>query len=266
MRFLFLAVLICLSHSAHAQFGGNDIIDIDTDDLNNGGDIFSDYSEDIDSANQLEDERFFSHGRFYTFSFNTGLTTFTGNRGLVTEDDNPSWGLQVSYFLNFRVSYQLGIEFSKHSMFFSGSTFGSGADRVYQLIEVSMLRPYFGVRYHIDTSNLNTALTYSNPYLTARLEYWYQKNKFSGQEEFIPTESGGGIGLGIGGGLEFPIVLREYYIGIEFLYHTVNFFDKETIQYRELETDTPVSNPTVESIEDLTGDAFTFMVSYIINW
>lgn len=44
-----------------------------------------------------------------------------------------------------------------------------------------MLRAYFPYRYYIDTADLGVAITYSNPYLITRFEYWYMTNKFIDQ-------------------------------------------------------------------------------------
>ena len=121
-----------------------------------------------------------------------------------------------------------------------------------------MLRAFFGYRYYIDTSDLGTAITFSNPYFVGRFEYWYTTNKFvdlSGLDD----ETGGGVGLGLGFGLEFPIKLRESYLGVEFLIHQVNFFDKYTQDYAP-------KNPDGPGYEDLTGKAWTVLVSYVINW
>jgi len=120
------------------------------------------------------------------------------------------------------------------------------------LVQVGQLRVYTGYRYYIDTSNLGTAITYSNPYFTGRLEYWYTTNKFIDNPN-IGNRSGGGLGVGLGGGLEFPIKLKEAYLGVEVLYHNVNFDDKNTGSFQ----------PTVE---DLSGEAITTMMSYIWSW
>ena len=106
MRFpkTILPLLLLLSVSAsHAQFGGelSNPFNGGDDDLEIGGDIFSDFNEDLDTNKVLEDERFYRYGRFFSFSLGLGTTTFTGNRGLAYDDDNPSYNFGVSYFLNF---------------------------------------------------------------------------------------------------------------------------------------------------------------------
>ena len=57
-------------------------------------------------------------------------------------------------------------------------------------------------------------MTYSNPYFVTRAEYWQTTNKFIDRTD-LPKDSGGGLGLGIGGGLEFPIRLKENYLNVD---------------------------------------------------
>ena len=64
-------------------------------------------------------------------------------------------------------------------------------------------------------------MTYSNPYFVGRLEYWYQTNTFP-EKKNLSDESAGGLGTGIGFGLEFPIELKKTYFNVEFLYHYDN--------------------------------------------
>ena len=243
----------------HAQEASNDIFSADDDDLNVGGDIFTDFNEDIENTKLVEDERFYRYGRFFSFNLSLGLTTFDGNRGLAYENLPPTYGLSFTFFKDFQSAYGLGFEFSKHSMFlkdavrkFPDTNLPPG------FVDISMLRVFFSYRYYIDTANLGTAITYSNPYFIGRLEYWYTTNDFQDQKE-VPKDTGGGLGAGIGFGLEFPIELKESYIGLEFLFHSVAFFDKNTSDYA----------PQQEGgygFNDLGGNAYSTMVSYVFNW
>ena len=113
-------------------------------------------------------------------------------------------------------------------------------------------------RYYIDTANLGTAITYSNPYFIGRLEYWYQTNKYVDQTA-LPKDVGGGLGFAAGFGLEFPIELKESYIGLEFLVHAVNFPDKNSEKFAP-------KNAGGYGFENLGGNAYTIFVSYIFNW
>jgi hypothetical protein len=254
MRYLLLIFLLLTSLS-HAQAPALDLDD--EDELNIGGDIFSDFNEDIEDAQVLEDERFYRYGRFFSFQVGIGLTTFDGNRGIAYENHPPTYALGYNYFKDFHSSFGLGLEFSKHSMFIADSvqlcrqTGGCG------LIEVNITRTYFSYRYYIDTTNLGTAITYSNPYLTGRLEYWYVTNKYKDRNT-LPNDTGGGLGLGLGFGLEFPIVIKESYLNLEMIYHSVSFHDKFTSDYQ------PTGNSG--GFQDLAGNVFTTMVHYVFNW
>lgn len=232
-------------------------INVEDDDLTAGSDIFTDYSEDLENSQVTEDERYYQYGRFFTAGVGVGVTSFTGTRGAAYEDEHPSYNLSVHQFLDFNTAYGLGLEYSKHYMFIDESVKAYDGNPP-GMIEVSMMRFFFDLRHYIDTSDLGTAITFSNPYFVGRLEYWYQTNNFTEQSR-MPKQSGGAFGFGAGAGLEFPIEIRKSYIGVEFLLHKVNFFDKYTSDYR------PISNSTF-GYEDLTGYAYSTIISYISSW
>jgi hypothetical protein len=236
----------------------NDIFAADDDDLNIGGDIFADFSEDVENAKVVEDERFYRFGRFFCFNVSLGLTTFDGNRGVAYSDLPPTFGISFTFFKDFQTALALGLEMSRHSMFLQDPVMAFPGQGPPGMIDVSMLRVFFGYRYYIDTSNLGTAITYSNPYLVGRLEYWYQTNRYITQSQ-LPREIGGGLGFGFGGGLEFPIELKESYWGLELLMHSVSFFDKNTTKFQ----------PQVVGgygFDNLGGNVYSLMASYVFNW
>lgn len=254
-----LFILLAVSTvNLHAQEASNDIFSADDDDLNVGGDIFTDFNEDVESAKLVEDERFYRYGRFFSFNLSLGLTTFDGNRGLAYENLPPTYGLSFTFFKDFQSAYGLGLEFSKHSMYLKDAIRAFPDKTAPGLVEVSMLRVFFAYRYYIDTANLGTAITYSNPYFIGRMEYWYTSNKYVDQKQ-LDNDKGGGLGAGVGFGLEFPIELKESYIGLEFLFHSVAFFDKNTTNY------SPVKEGGY-GFENLGGNAYSTMVSYVFNW
>ena len=242
----------------------------DDEDLNIGGDIFRDFNEDLEATQVMEDERFYRYGRFFGVNLGLGFTTFTDNRGLAYEDNHPTFNFSLNYFLDFQNAVVLGIAYSKHTMFID--TFVNGSkSQIIGAVETNMLRPYIGFRYYVDTSDLGTAITYSNPYFVGRVEYWYQTNVFV-ERRNLSDQSGGGLGTGLGFGLEFPIELRQTYLNIEFLYHKVNFFDKFTQDYRQIpegeEEEDDEGNPLESEFgfDDLRGDVFTLMINYNISW
>lgn len=257
LRHLWLVLLLLLPIGSFAQEGNDDLME---DDLSIDGDIFNDFNEDLEATQVLEDERFYRYGRFFQSMIGLGMTTFTGNRGAAYTDNHPTFHLSVAFFLNFQTAITLGLEYSKHTMFIDTEV-NAYRNEILGAVETSFLRPFFGFRYYLDTTDLGTAITYSNPYFISRIEYWYQTNKFV-ERDTIPDQEGGGIGLGIGGGLEFPIEIKKSYLSVEALYHTVNYFDKFTQDYRQIPND-PDSK---YGFDDLTGDVMTLIITYNFTW
>ncbi len=263
---LFILPLLCqLSFAQVNPFGMQD-----DSDLNLGSDIFSDFNEDLEAAQVQEDERFYRYSRFFGVNIGLGMTTFTDNRGLAYEDNHPTFHFSLQYFFNFQNAFILGIEHSKHTMFIDTYVVGS-PDQVIGAVETTMLRPFFGFRYYIDTTDLGTAITYANPYFVGRVEYWYQTNSFV-ERKNLSDRSGGGLGTGLGFGFEFPIELKKSYTNVEFMFHRVNFFDKYTRDYakipdalvREDADGNPL--PSEYGYDDLRGDVLSIMVNYNISW
>ena len=261
-----VSLISIFSLNAQTTKSTNPYGDDDDTDVNIGSDIFTDFNEDVESNQVYEDERFYRYGRFFSFNVGMGMTRFTGNRGAAYENDDPTFHMSFNYFANFQLSFTLGIEYSKHTMIVD--TFVNGYDStIVGAIEVQMMRPFFGLRYYLDTSNLGTAITYANPYLTGRFEYWYQTNKF---RELSPPEKqkGGGVGFAVGFGLEFPVIIRKGYINLEWLFHTANLFDKNTSDYQQITDSTriPSGGQSLYGYEDLTGYIWSLVLSYNFTW
>lgn len=231
------------------------------DDLDPSSDIFSDFNEDLESAQVLEDERFYRYGRFFSLNLGGGFTTFTGNRGKAYEDNHPTFHLSTNYFLDFQKAIILGIEYSKHTMVLDTVVNGYPDQGRLGAVVTDFTRVFTGFKYYIDTTDLGTAITYSNPHFIGRIEYWYQSSKFI-DKVGIPRDKGGGIGTGLGLGLEFPIELKESYIGVEALYHVVNFYDKFTQDYRQI----PGDSDSTFGYEDLAGNVISLIFTYNFTW
>jgi hypothetical protein len=257
---LILFSFLFISSNGFSQSSEQIMQEIEDDTSLNGSDIFSDFNEDLESSQVLEDERFYRYGRFFSVNLGGGLTTFTGNRGRAYDDNHPTFHLSMNYFLDFQKAVLLGVEYSKHTMVLDTVVNGYPGQGKIGAVITDMTRLFVGYKYFIDTTDLGTAITYSNPYLIGRLEYWYQTNKFLDRKTF-DSQKGGGIGTGLGFGFEFPVELKASYIDVEFLYHVVNFFDKYTQDYRQ-------SNETGSTYgyEDLSGNVITMMITYNFTW
>lgn len=264
MRKIFACILILLATQAWGQKPGN-LFDSVEDDINVGGDIFNDFNEDLEASQVVEDERFYRYGRFFSFNLGLGMTRFTGNRGRAYQTNlDPSFNMSLAYFFNFQSAFTLGFQYSKHAMFF-GDVLNGYRNQEIGTVEVTMLRPFFGFRYYMDTANYGNAVTYSNPYFILRLEYWYQTNKFP-DVKTLEKQTGGGLGTALGIGLEFPVELKKSYVGVEFLWHWVSFFDKFTQDYRACDSSGCQTDPSVTTYDDLTGNAYDIFITYNITW
>lgn len=259
-KFILSLTFLFLGSLAYAQSTDQVMSELE-DDLTPGSDIFSDFNEDLESAQVLEDERFYRYGRFFSVNLGGGFTTFTGNRGRAYEDNHPTFHLSVNYFLDFQKSIILGIEYSKHTMILDTVVNGYQDQGRLGAVVTDMTRVFTGFKYYIDTADLGTAITYSNPHFIGRLEYWYQSSNFIDQEN-LPKDTGGGIGTGIGMGLEFPIELKQSYVSVEALYHVVNFYDKFTQDFRQV----PDNDDSTYGYEDLTGNVITLIFTYNFTW
>jgi hypothetical protein len=255
-----LLLLLTISLGALAQSNEQVLQEVE-DDLTPGADIFSDFNEDLESAQVLEDERFYRYGRFFSVNLGGGFTTFTGNRGRAYEDNPPTFHLSMNYFLDFQSAIILGIEYSKHTMILDTVVYGYKDQGRLGAVVTDFSRVFIGYKYYVDTTDLGTAITYSNPHVIGRLEYWYQTSKFI-DVEGLPKDSGGGLGTGIGFGLDFPVEIKKSYIGVEALYHVVNFYDKFTQDFRQV----PGRADSTYGYEDLTGNVLTIIFSYNFTW
>lgn len=268
---LFTIILLLVSSSTFAQLSPNSFPE---DDLEVGGDIFQDFNEDLEAAQVAEDERFYRYSRFYSINLGVGFTTFTGNRGLAFEDNHPTFNFGLVYFIDFQNAFVMGIALSQHVAFVDSFTNGSPSEKIGR-IELNVLRPYFGFRYYLDTADLGTAITYSNPYFVGRLEYWYSTLNFPDNNDFSSDSDASGVGAGFGVGLEFPIELKKTYFNVEFLYHIVNFKDKFTQDYRRIEPGEELqicgegkneACSSTNGYQDLNGDVITIIFNYVISY
>ena len=260
-----LSLLLLWPGSLRSESEGFDYIPSDYGSMDIGGDIFNDFNEDLESTQIMSDERFFHYGRYFNFNISLGMTTFDGNRGRAYQNNHPSYGMSVNYFSNFQTTFGIGFEFSKHFFILDEEVHGhhdgvEGSAQGPGLVNVSVLRFFFASRHYFDTSNFGTAIAYSNPYAVGRFEYWYVTNKFEDQKDIIPSDRGGGTGFGVGAGLEFPIEFKKRYLGVELLWHVVNFHDKYTQNYAPVEWGSGFGH------ENLAGNVWSIMTSYVINW
>jgi len=222
-----------------------------------GGDIFSDFSDDLDEKQIAEDERFYRYGRFFSVAFGFAMTSFTGNRGLLYKNDFPSFVFALTFFMSMQHAIGLGLDYSQHHFAIDSPVYNFNPNPP-GLAKVSIIKPFLSYRYYWDTSNMPTALTFANPYVTGRVEFWRLTNTF---EEIPgrPSYAASGIATSLGLGLEFPIKYKESYLNLQFLYHLHQLSDKHSTAFA------PIKGSNV-GYQNLSGDALSGSVSYVFSW
>lgn len=257
----FLVLLLCLPLTLWAQ-SSDQILEELEDETTLGGDIFSDFNEDLESSQVLEDERFYRYGRFFSVNLGGGFTTFTGNRGRAYDDNPPTFHLSLNYFLDFQKAIALGVEYSRHTMILNSKVNGFREKERLGAVNSDMTRVFVGYKYYMETADLGTAITYSNPYIIGRMEYWYQSVKYLDHKDLPRRQGHGEIGTAIGAGFEFPIELKASYFGVEGLFHVVNFFDKYTQDYAQI----PGDKASTYGFPNLDGNVLSLMFTYNFTW
>jgi hypothetical protein len=229
-KVVFLFFIFSLNAFGQDAMYGDDVADFEL-----GGDIFNDYSEGIESAKILERENYFNYSNFFSVDFFIGWTTFDGNRGMAyQENSSPGFSLGTNYYFEPNVTFGIGFAYSQN--YFTIDQPVNGYPNPQQLpgnITVDNWRFFGSMRYYIDTTNLGSALTFANPYFVGRLEYWGVGYKFKNQPT-LPSERGKGMGWAGGIGLQFPLKMKTYNFGVEFLVHSVNWSDRFTQAYAPL--------------------------------
>jgi hypothetical protein len=240
-----------------------------SNDLDMSSGIFSDFEEDLASRQVQEDERFYRYGRFVSMTMGFGLTTFGGNRGKAFHDENPTFSMGLVYFSDFRNAFNMGIEHSRHTIYLDTPVKSNAvSSNPYGAIDVQLLRPFLAYRYYFETADLGSILTYANPYLIGRIEYWYETKKYrdyDGQD----TVKEGGLGASVGAGIEIPTDLDKSFVGFQMLMHKVQLPDNNTEEYQAADAAddaTYCQTHKCYGYSDLQGLGYSFITSYVISW
>ena len=228
-------IILFFSLYSFALFSQDSMYGDEAADFELGGDIFNDYSEGIESAKILERENFFNYSTFFSVDFFIGWTGWDGDRGQAFEtSSSPGFNIGANYYFESNVTFGLGIAYSQNFFTINQPVYGyPDPNALPGTITVDNWRFFGNVRYYIDTSNLGPAITFSNPYFVGRFEYWGVDYKFKNQPMY-PSQKGKGMGWALGMGLQFPLKMKQYNFGAEFLVHSVNWSDKYTQAYAPL--------------------------------
>lgn len=211
-------------------------------------DPFTDYSEFDEESDEEADINFFRNGRFFTIGLAGGTRGFTGNFA-DAYGSGPTFGIFLSYFFDLRLALSLGFQTGDHPVAFSVR---DGA-KVYTG-NVSMTMINFDLKYYLNTQNVTRGLADLNPYVLAGLGQFHRTYTISGLDGFSRDST---MGFDVGAGLEIPLMRKKAYLGIQAVYHYVNFAD---------ENKSYVDGGNEKLDKNLTGDLYDFLVILGMNF
>lgn len=206
---------------------------------------FTEYGEFNESADEDADTQYFAHGRFFGASLGLGFQGVQGNRGLVYQGGFPMVDAKLHYWFDFNFALDLNLYFASHN--FDDAKSGGQ-------VEVSFIHVGTDIKYYFDTKNLSAPISFANPYVMAGFgSYTQTKNTVNSTTPGTPDT---GIGMGLGGGLEFVISPKKAYLELEGRYHIVSFEDTFSTDFAQ----------APHFAENLTGGFFTLSASILFTW
>lgn len=257
MKILLFALMICSSLAAPAfaqnYLSGQSSSDqkhylLAQSDPDEAYDPFSDYSEFDEASDEEADINFFRNGRFFTVGLTAGMRGFTGNFAKIYSGA-PTFGLYLSYFFDLRLALSVGFLTGDNAV-----TIGTAAGDY--VGNVSFTTINFDLKYYLNTQNVTRGLADLNPYLIGGFAQFYRTYTLSGLDGYSRDAT---MGIEIGAGLEVPLMRKKAYLGIQGMYHYVNFSDENAKFINDTSGSIPLTNT-------ISGDIYTTLVILGMNF
>lgn len=186
-------------------------------------DPFSDYNDFEQQTEEEADIHFLKNGRYLTLGLISGYRGFT--KGFAEGYEGAlNYGVQFSYFFDLNLAAALSYQTGDHAVFFQSFN-DTQLNQVSETYTGNVNIQVFDVhiKYYVNTDNVTKGLADLNPYLyvgTGLFVRTYTLNQsFSNDPDKV-------VGFRGGGGIEFPILQRRFYIGAQVLYNYVQFPDE----------------------------------------
>lgn len=213
-------------------------------------DPFADYSEFEADDEEEADIHFFKNGRFFNMALMAGLRSFTGTLGELS-GPAPIFGLYLAYFFDIRSAIQVSINSGNHDYSIASEPALSfnGFDA-----EVSMTSIAFHYKYYFNTSNITRGFADLNPFLMGGVGINFRDISVIGEDIVLRSDP---TSFDFGAGIEIPVARNQMYIGLQALYHFVEFPDEG-----EFISD---ADPNASSVKP-EGDYFTISTILGINF
>jgi len=180
-------------------------------------DPFTDYSEFDEESDEEADINFFRNGRFLTAGLVGGFTGFTGNFQSIY-GSGPSFGLDLTYFFDLRMAMSLSLMTGDHSVNF---TVNNGSQSYTGNLSLTIIS--FNLKYYMNTQNVTRGLADLNPYILGGVGQFYRTYTISGLDG---SSKDSAMGFNAGAGIELPLMRKKAFLGLQAVYHYVNFSDE----------------------------------------
>lgn len=211
-------------------------------------DPFSDYSEFDEASDEEADINFFRNGRFFTVGLAAGMRGFTGNFAK-TYSSAPTFGLYLSYFFDLRLALSVGFLTGDNAV-----TIRTAADEYTGNVSFTTLN--FDLKYYLNTQNVTRGLADLNPYIIGGFAQFYRTYTLSGLEGYSRDST---MGIELGAGLEVPLMRKKAYLGIQGMYHYVNFSDENGKFINDGTNSVPLK-------QTVSGDIYTVLAIIGMNF
>lgn len=252
-KILLMTVLISLFHQhSFAQ----------TTDIDEGFDPFSDYNESEQSAEEEADINFFKNGRFLTLGLMLGYRGFTDG---FSQGYAPalSWGFQFSYFFDLQLATSLSYSTSDSGVdFFSYNDANFTSVSEHYTGNVNIQTFDLNVKYYFNTENVTRGLAELNPYVLGGVGQFTRTYNLSKELPLTPDRP---IGFKVGAGIEIPLMRHRAYLGLQALYHYVQFPDENNDRIEEIKPGK--ADPVLSPVRPrLNGDIYEITTTIGVNF
>jgi hypothetical protein len=194
---------------------------------------FDDYGAFVADPVELDNEVANLFGRFFQTSLHVGTGIFNAG-GLATANAaGVNTGLRFVYYFDREFALELGADYSRHATVFDTTNLAGS-----QTIQIEMTTQLFpvsaGLRYGFDPSKLTRGFATLNPFLAANAELFFRTESVIGTPDVTGLDAtqqntfGAGsiiqskaFALSFGGGFEFDVYRRKFFLGLDMRYHLV---------------------------------------------
>ena len=180
-------------------------------------DPFADFSEFDESADQEADINFFKNGRLFNIGLLVGQRGYTENLARIYDP-----GLGVGFFITYFFDLRFALQFSYLS--------SQGSYKVrspsYQASGTAELTSFnINFKYYFNTQNVTRGLAQLNPYVIFGFS---QNQRILSEAGNLNIGKDNAQGFDIGAGMEIPLLRNKMFLGLQLIYHVINFKDEAT--------------------------------------